>query len=298
MPVRPRMPAVRTMQAALLAAAPLVLLALAPAAASAAYAPPDRPGPSTPTSTPTPTRWSPPTSGPRRPPRRAAEAARSPTSPSSPVDPADLTEHLGIGIYDNTAYQLALDALSSRPGRSVPRRRDDLPEPSHARNRSEHLRRRLCQHGRLGREHRRRVSAHHGRAPARVLCQRHVPHRTHRGRAALQPSGGHARSPFAGHSGRRLAPAPDSQVLAPSGAPDPDGLRRGRPLDPWVHARRYPHRRAPVAQWTERRTSNPLAAGSNPAGGVRKVLQRRTFGGGRGRGLRAASEHPRRSARP
>ncbi|MGH2893543.1 MAG: hypothetical protein ACRDPM_09795, partial [Solirubrobacteraceae bacterium] len=26
--------------------------------------------------------------------------------------PADLTEHLGIGIYDNTAYQLALDALT------------------------------------------------------------------------------------------------------------------------------------------------------------------------------------------
>ena len=31
------------------------------------------------------------------------------------VCPADLTEHLGIGIYDNTAYQLALDALT-HPG--------------------------------------------------------------------------------------------------------------------------------------------------------------------------------------
>jgi hypothetical protein len=28
------------------------------------------------------------------------------------VCPADLTEHLGIGIYDNTSYQLALDALT------------------------------------------------------------------------------------------------------------------------------------------------------------------------------------------
>jgi hypothetical protein len=28
------------------------------------------------------------------------------------VCPADLTEHLGIGIYDNTAYELALDALT------------------------------------------------------------------------------------------------------------------------------------------------------------------------------------------
>src|SRR5947209_12064333 len=39
-------------------------------------------------------------------------------------------------------------------------------------------------------------------------------------------------------------------------------------LSPGVHRRRYPGSSAPVAQWTERRTSNPLAAGSNPAGGV------------------------------
>ncbi len=37
------------------------------------------------------------------------------------VCPADLTEHLGIGIYDNTAYQLALDALT-HPGPADPAR--------------------------------------------------------------------------------------------------------------------------------------------------------------------------------
>ncbi len=37
------------------------------------------------------------------------------------VCPADLTEHLGIGVYDNTAYQLALDALT-HPGPADPSR--------------------------------------------------------------------------------------------------------------------------------------------------------------------------------
>ncbi len=37
------------------------------------------------------------------------------------VCPADLTEHLGIGIYDNTAYQLAVDALT-HPGPADPAR--------------------------------------------------------------------------------------------------------------------------------------------------------------------------------
>lgn len=37
------------------------------------------------------------------------------------VCPADVTEHLGIGIYDNTAYQLALDALT-HPGPANPAR--------------------------------------------------------------------------------------------------------------------------------------------------------------------------------
>jgi hypothetical protein len=37
------------------------------------------------------------------------------------VCPNDLTEHLGVGIYDNTAYRLALDALT-RPGRADPAR--------------------------------------------------------------------------------------------------------------------------------------------------------------------------------
>ena len=37
------------------------------------------------------------------------------------VCPDDLTEHLGIGIYDNTAYQLALDALT-HPGPADPSR--------------------------------------------------------------------------------------------------------------------------------------------------------------------------------
>ena len=37
------------------------------------------------------------------------------------VCPTDVTEHLGIGIYDNTAYQLALDALT-HPGPANPLR--------------------------------------------------------------------------------------------------------------------------------------------------------------------------------
>jgi pimeloyl-ACP methyl ester carboxylesterase len=37
------------------------------------------------------------------------------------VCPTDLTEHIGIGIYDNTAYQLALDALT-HPGPAAPSR--------------------------------------------------------------------------------------------------------------------------------------------------------------------------------
>jgi hypothetical protein len=37
------------------------------------------------------------------------------------VCPADVTEHLGVGIYDNTAYQLALDALT-HPGPADPSR--------------------------------------------------------------------------------------------------------------------------------------------------------------------------------
>jgi Lipase (class 2) len=37
------------------------------------------------------------------------------------VCPADVTEHLGVGIYDNTAYQLALDALT-HPGPANPSR--------------------------------------------------------------------------------------------------------------------------------------------------------------------------------
>jgi triacylglycerol esterase/lipase EstA (alpha/beta hydrolase family) len=37
------------------------------------------------------------------------------------VCPADLTEHLGIGIYDNTAYELSLDALT-HPGPANPSR--------------------------------------------------------------------------------------------------------------------------------------------------------------------------------
>ena len=37
------------------------------------------------------------------------------------VCPADLTEHLGIGIYDNTAYALAIDAIT-HPGPADPSR--------------------------------------------------------------------------------------------------------------------------------------------------------------------------------
>ena len=36
----------------------------------------------------------------------------------------------------------------------------------------------------------------------------------------------------------------------------------------------YAHVRAPVAQWTERRTSNPRVAGSNPAGRIRSAWKR------------------------
>jgi hypothetical protein len=35
-----------------------------------------------------------------------------------------------------------------------------------------------------------------------------------------------------------------------------------------VRPAHYSPPRAPVAQWTEHRTSNPMVAGSNPAGGV------------------------------
>ena len=58
------------------------------------------------------------------------------------VCPNDATEHIGIGIYDNTAYQLALDALS-HPGPADPGagRADRLPGPVDAGNRSGHLRR-------------------------------------------------------------------------------------------------------------------------------------------------------------
>jgi hypothetical protein len=41
--------------------------------------------------------------------------------PIQQVCPTDATEHIGIGIYDNTAYQLALDALS-HPGPANPAR--------------------------------------------------------------------------------------------------------------------------------------------------------------------------------
>lgn len=41
--------------------------------------------------------------------------------PIQSVCPADLTEHLGVGIYDNTAYALALDAMT-HPGPADPAR--------------------------------------------------------------------------------------------------------------------------------------------------------------------------------
>jgi hypothetical protein len=39
--------------------------------------------------------------------------------PIQQVCPLDLTEHLGIGVYDNTAFQIALDALT-HPGPADP----------------------------------------------------------------------------------------------------------------------------------------------------------------------------------
>jgi pimeloyl-ACP methyl ester carboxylesterase len=41
--------------------------------------------------------------------------------PIQAVCPNDVTEHIGVGIYDNTAYQIALDALS-HPGPASPSR--------------------------------------------------------------------------------------------------------------------------------------------------------------------------------
>lgn len=41
--------------------------------------------------------------------------------PIQRVCPLDLTEHIGIGIYDNTAFQIALDALT-HPGPADPAR--------------------------------------------------------------------------------------------------------------------------------------------------------------------------------
>ena len=40
------------------------------------------------------------------------------------------------------------------------------------------------------------------------------------------------------------------------------------PIDWWNFTSIMSTAKAPVAQWTEHRTSNPTVAGSNPAGGI------------------------------
>ena len=144
------------------------------------------------------------------------------------VCPADVTEHLGVGIYDNTAYQLALDALTHPgPGRPVSRRRHELPHPAHARDRPQHLRRQLRQHARLGGRHGGEFPAHDIGAAAGLLRDRDLPHRTGGGPGALERDAGHA-----GRAGRRSphgGQAPPSRPPAPP-APDacvPARLRRG-----------------------------------------------------------------------
>ena len=68
----------------------------------------------------------------------------------------------------------------------------------------------------------------------------------------------------------------------PAGARgDRRGMRPARPdRSLTVRGRRadYPHGRAPVAQWTERRTSNPRVAGSNPAGRIGSTCKLATSG--------------------
>ena len=47
--------------------------------------------------------------------------------PIQQVCPHDVTEHIGLGVYDNTAYQIALDALTHPgSGRSGAGGRDGL----------------------------------------------------------------------------------------------------------------------------------------------------------------------------
>ncbi len=53
-----------------------------------------------------------------------------------------------------------------------------------------------------------------------------------------------------------------------SGRPDWIGRAKVAPGLARVGGPHYSRCRAPVAQWTERRTSNPMVAGSNPAGGA------------------------------
>ena len=60
--------------------------------------------------------------------------------------------------------------------------------------------------------------------------------------------------------GRRLRPARPDRALTACG-----------------RARRLPCQRAPVAQWTERRTSNPRVAGSNPAGRIEVPANQHTW---------------------
>ena len=112
--------------------------------------------------------------------------------------------------------------------------------------------------------------AHDIGAAAGLLRDRDLPDRTGGGPGALERDAGHA-----GRSGRALPARRSSAAIAAAGAASPGRMRPRSPTprrvaEPPVHPRRYPQRRAPVAQWTERRTSNPLAAGSNPAGGVER----------------------------
>jgi hypothetical protein len=131
--------------------------------------------------------------------------------------------------------------------------------------------------------------------------ERAPPPARRRGRGARKPparrppaaAGGSGRQPAAGArgAGRKGRPTPspprfgqtkgggwDSNPRPPGPQPGALPTELPPPRSGYRVPRRmplYPLPGAPVAQWTERRTSNPRVAGSNPAGRVREPPLRR-----------------------
>jgi hypothetical protein len=149
------------------------------------------------------------------------------------VCPADLTEHVGIGIYDNTAYQLALDALT-HPGPANPSRvaATTCLSPLMPGYRPRHLRRELRHYRRLGGKHRGNVSAHDVRATAGLLRERDVPDRAGRGSEALRREAGPAVRAVASDPQGGRAPASHPQAQPSPCADLLAGLRRQPKLTP------------------------------------------------------------------